>query len=111
MDKFIDYLRKQAEIADGAIKRLEAEERKDEADFAKVRKNIYEVCSTVTIAIANRPGSRPDAVKAQFERFRKQWTEAMEKAKEHGDARNTVIGETKLAALEDVIAHFTEAES
>ena len=70
----------------------------------------YEVCKTVTNALIDRPGAGAEAVKSQFERFRTVWGTALEKARAHGDARNIVVEETKLAALEDVIAHFPEAE-
>ena len=75
-----------------------------------MRNNIYDVCRTVTNALIKRPGAGSDAVKAQLERFRTSWEEALEKARAHGDARNTVVEETKLDALKDVIAHFTEAQ-
>ena len=43
------------------------------------------------------------------ESFRTSWGAALEKARTHGDARNVVVEETKLQALEDVLAHFPEA--
>ena len=110
MDDFITYLTQQTEACRDEIARLEEDGRKDEADFAKVRMNIYDVCRTVTNALIDRPGAGAEAVKAQFRRFRTEWGSALEKAREHGDVRNTVIGETKLEALEDVIAHFPEGK-
>ena len=41
--EFLDYLTRQAESCREEINRLEKEGRKDDADFAKVRTNIYEV--------------------------------------------------------------------
>ena len=54
MKEFIDYLSKQIEAGGNDAARLEKEGRRDEADFAKVRTNIYEVCRTVTNALAER---------------------------------------------------------
>ena len=108
MEDFIGYLTQQIGSGKEDITRLEKEERKDEADFVKVRTNIYEVCKTVTNALAQRPGMGLEAVSARFDGFRKTWGEALDKAREHGDTRNIVIGETKLEVLEDVIAHFAE---
>ena len=108
MEEFIGYLTRQLEAGREEIGRLEAEGRRDDADFAKVRANIYDVCRTVTNALMNRPGAGTEAVKAQLARFRETWGEALDRAREHGDARNTVVEETKLEALADVIAHFPE---
>ena len=110
MKGFTGYLQQQAEGIRQDIAALENAGRKDDADFAKVRLNIYDVCSTVTKALADRPGAGADAVKAQFARFKIIWGAALDRAREHGDARNIVVEETKLEALEDVIAHFPEAE-
>ena len=109
METFIEYLTEQVEAGKAEITRLEKSGCRDDADFAKVRTNIYEVCKTVTNALIRRPGAGSEAVKAQFERFEAAWSEALGNAHKHGDTRNIVIGETKLQALADVVTHFTEA--
>ncbi len=109
MDTFIKYLTEQIEAGKAEIARLEEDGCRDDADFAKVRTNIYEVCRTVTNALANRPGAGPEAVKKQFMNFRTSWGAALDNARKHDDARNTVIEEAKLKALADVAAHFPEA--
>ena len=108
MKDFIDYLTRQYEAGRGEIARLEAEGRQDEANFAKARTNIYDVCRTITTALKDRPGAGVQAVKAQLERFKATWGAALDKAKEYGDTRNIVIEEAKLEALADIIAHFPE---
>ena len=108
MKEFIDYLTERIETGRKEIAGLEKDGRQDDADFAKVRVNIYDVCKTVTNALVDRPDHGVQAVKAQWERFRTGWGEALDKAREHDDARNTVVGEIKMEALEDVIAHFPE---
>ena len=108
MEEFIGYLTRQIGTVQEEIKGLEAEGRRDDADFAKVRLNIYDVCKTVTNALTGRPGAGTGAVKAQFERFKTSWSAALDKAKTHGNARNVVVEETKLDTLADVIAHFPE---
>ena len=108
MKEFIEYL--DCKIEEGKKKTavLQAEGRRDDAGFMKAHTNIYEVCRTVTRALADRPGAGIAAVKAQTERFRTEWNAALEKAKQHGDARGIAVEETKLAALENVIAHLQE---
>ena len=109
MDTFMEYLTDQIESGRAEIARLEKDGCQDDADFAKVRTNIYEVCKTVTAALINRPGAGTAAVKAQFDRFQTSWGTALDNARKHGDARNIVVEEIKLKALEDVVKHFPEA--
>ena len=108
MESFISFLDERIKSGKEKIAALEAEGRKDDANFAKVSTNIYDVCRTVTQALANRPGAGVSAVRAQLDKFRAIWGGALEKAKQHGSVENIAIEETKLAALEDVIAHFPE---
>ena len=108
MEEFIYYLEQQ--IKDGREKAfsLEAEGRQDDAIFAKVRVNIYDICRTVSLALVNRPDAGVKAVKAQLDRFREGWGAALKKAKEHDDTKNIAVEEIKLAALEDILLHFQE---
>lgn len=110
MLEFIAYL--ESKIAEGKVEitMLEADGRKDDANFAKVRTNIYDICRTVSQTLMNRPGAGADAIQAQFGRFRTGWGAALEKAKQHDDISAIAVEETKLAALEDVIARFREVD-
>ena len=110
MEEFITYLSTQINEGNAEIARLEADSRVDDAAFAKVRTNIYDVCKTVCLALVDRPGFGINAVQARFEGFKSSWGTALEKAREHGDARAIAVEETKLAALDDVIAHFPGGE-
>ena len=109
MDDFIAYLAAQAEAGKNEIAALEAEDRKDDANFAKVRTNIYEVCKTVTNALVNRPGFGVEAVAARLAGFKATWGDALEKATTNDDARGIAVAEAQLTALDDVIAHFPGA--
>ena len=108
MKEFMVYL--ESKIAEGKAKisALEAEGRRDDANFAKVRTNIYDICKAVSRTLADRPGAGIGAVRAQLERFRTGWSAALEKAKLHDDVNAVAVEETKLAALEDISAHFQE---
>ena len=108
MEGFIAFL--DGRIAEGKaeISALEADSRKDEANFARVKVNIFDICKTVTLTLANRPGAGTEAVTAQFERFRAAWGGALEKARRHGNADGAAVEEIKLAALEEVVARFRE---
>ena len=108
MDEFITYLNSKAEEGKAEAAALLADGRQDDANFAKVRTNIYDVCRTVSQALINRSGAGKDAIKAKLERFRTEWGAALEKAKQHDNINGIAVEEVKLAALEDIIAHFQE---
>ena len=111
MKEFIAYLDSRIEEGRAEIAVLTADGRTDDANFAKIRTNIYDVCRTVSRTLADRPGAGIDAIAAQLERFRATWGAALEKAKQHDDISGIAVEETKLAALEDVIAHFREVKA
>ena len=108
MDEFIMYLGRKIEDGQREIGRLTEGGCRDEAVFARVRTNIYDVCRTVSQALMNRPGAGATAVKAQLERFRAEWSAALEKAKQHDNINAAAVEEEKLTALDDIIAHFQE---
>lgn len=108
MEEFITYLTGKIEEGKAETASLLVDGRKDDANFAKVRTNIYDVCRTVSQALVNRPGAGIGAIRSQLERFRTEWGAALEKAKQHDNINGIAVEETKLAALEDIIAHFQE---
>ena len=108
MEAFIAYLNGRAEEGKAEAAALLADGRRDDANFARVRTNIYEICATVSRALMNRPGAGIGAVGAQMERFRTEWSGALDKARQYGNVGGIAVEETKLAALEDIIAHFRE---
>ena len=108
MEEFIRYLSSKIEEGKAETAALLADGRRDDANFAKVCTNIYDVCRTVSQALMNRSGAGTGAIRAQLERFRTEWSAALEKAKQHGNVSGIAVEETKLAALDDIIAHFRE---
>ena len=108
MKEFITYLSGKIEEGKAETASLLADGRTDDANFAKVRTKIYDVCRTVSQALINRPGAGTGAVGAQLERFRTEWGAALERAKQHNNINGIAVEETKLAALDDIIAHFRE---
>ena len=109
MKEFITYLSSKVEEGKAETASLQADGRTDDANFAKVRTNIYDICRTVSQTLIYRPGAGTGAVRAQLERFRAEWGAALEKAKQHDNINGIAVEETKLAALDDIIAHFQEA--
>ena len=108
MEDFIAYLTNKIEEEKAEAEALQADGRKDDANFTKVRINIYDVCRTVSKALMNRPDGGTAIIGERFERFREEWGAALEKAKQFDDIDRIAVEENKLAALEDVIAHYQE---
>lgn len=108
MKEFMAYLDNKITEGKAEIAALETGGRKDDANFARVRMNIYDVCRTVSRTLADKPGAGTGAIKAQLDRFRAVWGEALEKAKQHDDVHAVAVEETKLAALRDITARFRE---
>jgi hypothetical protein len=108
MQEFITYLSRKTEEGKAETASLLADGRTDDANFAKVRTNIYDICRTVSQALVSRPGAGTGAIRAQLERFHTEWGAALEKAKQHDNTHGIAVEETKLAALDDIIAHFQE---
>ena len=108
METYFEYL--DLRIKEGAdeVAALRAEGRADDADFARVRANIYDVCKTVSKVHMNRPGGGTAAVKGMLLRFENEWGAALQKAKENGDVKKTAVEEIKLSALADVIKKLGE---
>lgn len=109
MNDYFNWLDGRIDACRAEIAGLEAAGRRDDANFVKVRANIYDVCRTVSRVQLNRPGGGSAAVTALFARFGNEWGAALEKAKAHGDVKAVAVEETKLAALSEVTARFEEA--
>ncbi len=108
MEAFMKYLEEQIALGKADVDRLERAGRRDDAVFAKIRTNIYDICRTVANVHTTRTGLGEKAVGAQLARFRSEWGAALEKARAGGNAEKIAVEETKMAALSDVIARFGE---
>ena len=55
MKEFITYLSSKVEEGKAETASLLADGRTDDANFAKVRTNIYDICRTISQTLINRP--------------------------------------------------------
>ena len=108
MKEFITWLSSKIEECKAETASLLADGRKDDASFARIRTNIYDVCRTVSQALISRPGAGTGAIRTQLERFHTEWSAALERAKQHDNINGIAVEETKLAALDDILTHFRE---
>lgn len=110
MSKYIEYL-------DENIKELQKQEkefiqtnRKDEANFIKIKINICDICKTIynVSAKSNSGAALKEEYVRQLTRLPENWKISYEKAKEYGDAQKILIEETKLEMLQKVKAKFED---
>ena len=87
-------------------KRLQQEERRDEADFEKIKANVYDIFRTVLSAAERKydgDGSRAREFFAErLDQIPAAWDAALKKASAHGDVRAIHIESIKLAVVKDI---------
>lgn len=112
IDNMVSWL--EARIADCTEKRsqLISDERTDEANFEKVKGNIYDIFKTVLSVARNNCGEDFSAVKDFFlkrlEQIPVNWHVSYEKALAHDDVEKLRIESVKLEVVEDIKAEFTK---
>lgn len=106
---FLDYLNHMKALMHTEEAAAKAEQRQDEAVFARIRYNVYDVCATVHGALQQAKGDAfPAAYEAKLHELERTWSAAWDKAAHYADADRTFTEDVKLAALRDVIAHWEE---
>ena len=106
---FPDYLTHMKALMRTEEAAAKAEQRPDEAVFARIRYNVYDVCATVYGALLRAKGADfPAAYEAKLRELDRAWSAAWDKAAHYDDADRTFTEDVKLAALRDVIAHWEQ---
>lgn len=116
-ERFIHYLDDRTLAAQDDTLRLIADSRKDEADFQKIRANIFQVIKTIFQAsarVSEEETERIRFVSSRLALFEETWKASRAKAREHDDDLKVLQEETKLKALteiQDTFRTIWEAES
>ncbi len=106
--------RLESRIAECEEKRnqLISDERADEANFEKIKANIYDIFKTVLCVAKNNCDEDFSAVKDFFlkrlEQIPANWHASYEKALAHDDVEKLRIESVKLEVIEDIKAEFTK---
>lgn len=110
--KMNSYFEEKIALCARRNKELLAGERKDEADFEKIRANVYDIFRTVLSAAVKNGGGDADAVRIFFDRKIGQipagWAAAYSKAKEHDDAIQMCIEQIKLDTVDEIRQCFAK---
>lgn len=107
---FVDYIDKKIQDLKNEEMLLEKENRKDEADFSKIKINICEICKTLYSVSKNGPKgqSAKEFFVQKIEKLSGEWNESKDKAKEHNDIEKVIIEELKLEVLNEVKQKYME---
>ena len=110
MSKYIEYLDETIRELKQTETELVQTDRKDEANFIRIRMNICDIAKTIynVSARTNSGVALKDEYLRQLTRLPENWKMSLEKAKEHGDTQKVVIEETKLEMLQIIRAKFEE---
>lgn len=89
---------------------LTADNRADEADFQKIRANVYDIFRTILSVAIKTKGSDPAAVRSFFlektEQIPVNWSKAYALASANGDGMRACIEEIKLDTVKEIRAAF-----
>lgn len=109
-----DFFEQKISACELARKRLQEEGYGDEADFEKIKANVYEIFNTVWSAAikqygADQPGAW-DFMKEKLEQIPSSWAAAYEKAKQYDDVKAMHIENIKLSVAEDIKENMVKTE-
>ena len=105
---FMNYLSTQYEELEKSEQLLKADQRKDEANHAKIQMNIYQIFQTifqVTIKKNKEEEVEQDFL-AQLERIPQSWEKALENARLHQDVEREFIENLKFQMRDRIKEEF-----
>lgn len=110
MHDFICELSDAIALLDHEIKALKAEGRDDEANFARIRLNIHEICRTVYQALArlHEGDALENAYLDKLDALPVNWKTSLDLAKVHGDYEKAAIEELKLSTLAQIRSRYLQ---
>ena len=104
---FLSFLEERKQAVAAEIQALSDEDRKDEANILKAKHNVYDISKAVFgVAFKQAADTIKTAFPASFEKITSTWRASLEQAKAHNDDRKVLIEEAKLAAVDEINAHF-----
>ena len=105
IETFINYLDQRISSIQEDTLRLIADDRRDEANFEKIRANIFQIVKTMLQAsarISQEESERVSFLESNIALFQETWEGYLMKAKEHGDDLKIVQEQTRLEALAEI---------
>lgn len=103
----LSYFEQQIAACKAEANALELDNRRDEAVFAKVRLNIYDVFRTVFKVAANNADADAFFL-AKLEKIPQNWCASLELARQHGSAEKAHIEQIKLDTAAEIRSIFEQ---
>lgn len=106
---FINYLDQRTSSVQEDTLRLIADNRRDEANFEKIRTNIFQIVKTIFQAserMSQEESERVRFLSSRLALFQETWEASLMKAKEHGEDLKIVKEQTRLEALAEIQDQF-----
>ena len=99
-----DYFAAQIGACAAEETRLNEQERKDEAVFAKIRGNVFDIFRTVYAAGVKAVGEEQAAafLREKLDTIPQNWRTALEQAEAHGETEKAHIERIKLKAVQEI---------
>lgn len=111
IQRFMAYMNHEKEVCLMEEKRLRADERIDEANFEKVKWNVYDIFS-ILLNSAKQKATDVEQLKSaylpRFDTIPMNWRTRLATAKQHDDAETIYIEETKLGIANQIKEMFLE---
>ena len=109
-EAFYNYLDVKMKESTLNEQQLLKEERADEASHEKIKSNIYQIFKTIYLSLEKNPTRTQEEIKEQFleklEAIPNNWKIALDKAREHQDAKKILIEEIKFEIRDEIQATF-----
>lgn len=104
-ENFIRYLDKQTSVTEDKITQLIRDNRGDDANFEKIRANIFQMLKTVFQASLRTSADEGEQLKffdARLKMIEEVWQTALTKASEHNNAARILQEQVKLEVMRSV---------
>lgn len=112
VSKLNSYFEEQIVLCGQRGKELLADDRRDEANFEKVRGNVYDIFRTILLVAVKTCKGDPEATRQFFVRKTEQipsnWAAAYQQVKQHGDAVKMQIEQIKLDTIDEIKKTFAQ---
>lgn len=111
LSSLMDYLVRQEAAHRDCARALAADSRGDDADFEKIRANVYGIYKAILETAVKLHGESEHAAKF-FERKLRElpshWRLALSNAREHGDSAAAHVEKLKLETADEIVKAFAE---
>ena len=108
-DNYLNFLEEKQKHAKDSIKKLQEEDRMDEANFEKIRLNVVEIFTKMfAISISDNLEILKEKYLGFFDKITKPWYINMDKALKFGKEENAIIEEIKIQEVEELKMKFID---